>query len=280
MFLQRTLVSLVIAPLIFWVIYLGGVPYFAVVTLLLGIAGWEFAGLFRAGGFHPAGFLIVGGIAGVLLGRYLSLRQGPPFNNDALVIVAILFLVMVFFIFAFERGNLRGGTDMLITLGGIFYIGFLGSYLLVLRAIPDGVWWMMITLPSVWLIDSGAYLFGSQWGGRFIQRGFSPRISPKKTWEGFIGGIVAGIIGSALLCLAIQALVGEPIDPTPLQSSFLGLILALLTPLGDLGKSLFKRQVGVKDSGKVIPGHGGALDRVDTWLWAGVIGYYLVTWFF
>jgi len=279
MFRQRALVSLVLTPLAFWIIYIGGFPFFAILTVLLGIAGWEFARLFQAGGFRPAGFLIVAGVVAILLGRYFGILRGEPFANDALVFTAILFLVMVFYIIAFERGSLRAGTDMLITLGGIFYIGFLGSFLPLVHALPDGIWWMMVTLPAVWWVDSGAYLIGRQWGGRFIHRPFSPRLSPKKTWEGFIGGILAGTIVNALVCLGLQAL-GTPIDPTPLQSGILGFTLAVLTPLGDLGKSLFKRQVGIKDSGTLIPGHGGALDRVDTWLWAGVIGYYLITRFF
>lgn len=280
MFRQRLVVSLTLTPFAFWVIFAGGIPYFAVLTFLLAVAGWEFANLFRAGGFRPAGFLIVMGIGVFMLGRFTSILRGAPFANDSLLLVGILFLLLLYFIISFERGHLRSGTDMMITWGGLFYIGFLGSYLLVLRAIPDGEWWTMLTLPAVWLIDSGAYLVGRQWGGRFIKRRFSPHLSPKKTWEGFLGGLLAGTLGNALLCVALQALAFNPIAPTPWQSAQLGLVLALLTPLGDLGKSLFKRQVGIKDSGTLIPGHGGALDRMDTWLWAGVIGYYMITWFF
>jgi phosphatidate cytidylyltransferase len=280
MLLQRTIVSIIFTPLAFWIIYVGGFPLFLILTVLLGIAGWEFASLFRAGGFRPAVFFIFGGVAVFVVGRYFGILRGAAFANDALILAGILFAVMVFYIFAFERGNLRSGTDMMITLGGIFYIGFLGSYLLVLRALPDGVWWMMVTLPAVWLIDSGAYLVGRQWGRKWIRHPFSPRLSPKKTWEGFLGGVVIGTLGNALLCLALQALATTPIDPTPLQSGILGFTLAVLTPLGDLGKSMFKRQVGVKDSGTLIPGHGGVFDRMDTWLWAGVIGYYLIIWFF
>ncbi|GAB4581434.1 MAG: phosphatidate cytidylyltransferase [Anaerolineales bacterium] len=280
MFRQRALVSLIFTPLAFWLIYVGGLPLFLVLTFLLGVAGWEFASLFRAGGFRPAGFLLVGGIVVFQTGRYLGILRGEPFAYDSLFLAGILFAVMAASIVGFERGNLRGGTDMLITFGGIFYVGFLGSYLLALRALPDGAWWFMVTLPAVWLIDSGAYLFGRRWGGLLIRRKFSPRLSPNKTWEGFLGGIVSGTLGNALLCVAIQAVVGPPIAPTPWTSAILGFLLALLTPLGDLGKSMFKRQVGVKDSGRLIPGHGGALDRMDTWLWAGVISYYVISWFF
>lgn len=280
LFRKRLLVSLVLVPLGFWLIFTGGFPYLLILILFMGVAGWEFASLFRAGGFRPAGFLIVAGVAALFVGRYLAAGRGTPFVFDAPILVGGLFLVMGFYVVAFERGNPRAGTDMIITLGGMLYIGFLGSYLYLIRTLPGGVWWTMAVLPAVWLIDSGAYLIGSWAGGRWIARPFSPQLSPKKTWEGFLGGLVIGTVGNALLCLGWQALAGSEIAPTALQGGLLGLALATLTPLGDLGKSMFKRQVGVKDSGALLPGHGGALDRVDTWLWAGAVGYYLIAWFF
>ena len=276
MFRKRLLVSIVFTPVAFWLIYLGGIPYLLAISLLLGIAGWELSNLFRAGGFRPAGFLIVSGIFAILIGRYAGALAGHSFSNDSLVLVLMIFVATGYFVVSYERGNTRAGTDMALTLGGTLYIGFLGGYLYLLRTLPDGAWWTMITLPAIWLVDSGAYLVGRQFG----RHAFSPQISPKKTWEGYFGGIVTGAVGNALLCLGLQASTGDPIAPSPLPAALIGLTLGVLTPLGDLGKSMFKRQVGLKDSGNLIPGHGGAFDRVDTWLWGGVIGYYLIVWFF
>jgi phosphatidate cytidylyltransferase len=276
MFRDRLLVSIVLTPLAFWLIFVGGIPYLLAIGALLGIAGWELSNLLRAGGFRPSGFLIVGGIIALLVGRYAGALAGLAFSNDSVVLALTIFVTTGYFVLAYEQGNSRAGTDMALTLGGTLYIGFLGGYLYLLRTLPDGIWWTMITLPAIWLVDSGAYLVGRQFG----RHAFSPRISPKKTWEGYFGGIAMGAAGNALLCLGLQAIAGDPIAPSPWQAALIGLTLGLLTPLGDLGKSLFKRQVGLKDSGNLIPGHGGAFDRVDTWLWGSVIGYYLIVWFF
>jgi phosphatidate cytidylyltransferase len=102
-------------------------------------------------------------------------------------------------------------------------------------------------------------------------------VSPKKTWEGYFGGVLMGILGGILFGLAFQ-----PFHPAinVLNGLILGVILSVITPLGDLGESMIKRQFNVKDSSNLFPGHGGAMDRIDTWVWAVCISYYLIIWFF
>jgi phosphatidate cytidylyltransferase len=152
----------------------------------------------------------------------------------------------------------------------------LGAYLISLRNLPEGLWWVLTVLPGVWLADGGAYLIGSRYGRRML----SPRLSPNKTWEGYLGGIVTATLLTPLLALAWSLWTGPQTNVTPVHAALLGLLLAVLTPLGDLGESMIKRQVGAKDSSHILPGHGGIFDRIDTWLWAGVIGYYVIVWFF
>ncbi len=183
---------------------------------------------------------------------------------------------MAYHLWSYERGRDQAGTDFAVTISGALYIGWLGSYLVSLRALPDGLWWLWVTLPAVWLADSGAYFIGK----RFGRHKLSPRLSPKKTWEGYVGGILFGSLGSiGWVALWEIWLPASPII-TPLKVALLGLAIAVITPLGDLGESMIKRQVGIKDSSHLIPGHGGVFDRIDSWLWAGVIGYYFVTWFY
>ena len=134
----------------------------------------------------------------------------------------------------------------------------------------------MVALPAIWFADSGAYFYGRVYGRRKL----SPRLSPKKTWEGYIAGIVIGILGSTAFAAMWQLPAGPETAITPLRGAILGLVLSVIAPLGDLGESMIKRQFGIKDSSNLIPGHGGAFDRIDSWLWAGVVGYYIITWLF
>jgi phosphatidate cytidylyltransferase len=133
----------------------------------------------------------------------------------------------------------------------------------------------MLVLPAVWLADTGAYSIGAAYGRHKL----SPRLSPKKTWEGYWAGVFTSVVGAMFLAFAYGRWGNLGGDISLPQAALLGLLLGLLTPLGDLGESMFKRQAHLKDSSDVIPGHGGFFDRIDSWLWAAVIGYYYLKWF-
>jgi len=125
----------------------------------------------------------------------------------------------------------------------------------------------------IWVFDTGAYFVGTSFGKHKL----CPRLSPKKTWEGFWGGLITGVAAGALFPLLLKNM---GINIPPLRGAILGLVLALGTPLGDLAVSMIKRQVARKDSGNLLPGHGGAFDRLDTLLWAMPISYYLILFLF
>jgi phosphatidate cytidylyltransferase len=264
---QRVLVAAVLLPIGLGFIYLGGWAFAAMVALILGLAGWEYARLFRAGDFQPAALVLIGGAVLLALGR-----AWEGFSGAAWMISLLVLASMIYHLIAYERGRDQAASDFAITLSGIFYIGWLGAYLICLRDLPNGMWWVLLVLPAVWLADSGAYFVGRAIG----KHKFSPRLSPKKTWEGYFGGVIVGTLGAALLAVLWNLI--EPGVMTPLQGGLMGLVLALITPLGDLGESMVKRQFGIKDSSNLIPGHGGVFDRIDSWLWAGVIGFYVIQW--
>ncbi|OON39881.1 phosphatidate cytidylyltransferase [Izhakiella australiensis] len=117
-----------------------------------------------------------------------------------------------------------------------------------------GAWWLLYVMFLVWAADSGAYLFGRLFGKHKL----APRVSPGKTWEGFFGGL--------LTCALISWLFGvaAPLTVAPLTLLICSLVAALASVLGDLTESMFKREAGIKDSGNLIPGHGGILDRIDS----------------
>jgi phosphatidate cytidylyltransferase len=269
MLAKRTLVAAVLLPIGLVLIYFGGIAYTLMVALILGLAAWEFANLYKAGGMQPAGFLVVGGVLLFTFGRAWN-----GFESAAWMASLVILSAMAYHLFTFERGRDQAGTDFSVTLSGIFYIGWLGAYLISLRNLEDGLYWVLLVLPAVWLADAGAYFIGKGIGRHNI----TPRLSPKKTWEGYLGGIVTGTLGAALLAYLWQT-IGSPGEAiNPINGAILGLILSVFTILGDLGESMIKRQFGVKDSSNLLPGHGGAFDRIDSWLWAGVIGYYVIVW--
>jgi phosphatidate cytidylyltransferase len=267
--LKRTLVVLVLLPIGLFLILLGGWAFAALITLVLGLAGWEYCQVFRVGGLKPAAAIVIGGIILFSLGRAQN-----GFESSPVVLSLVILAAMAYHLVAFERGSDQAGTDFGVTLGGALYLGWIGAYLISVRDLPDGQWWLLLILPAVWFADSAAYIVGSRIG----KHKMAPRLSPKKSWEGYIAGVVFGTLGTALLAMLFRSYLGPDTAITPWMGLLLGFVLSTLTTLGDLGESMIKRQVGVKDTGHLLPGHGGAFDRIDSWLWAAVLGYYLVIW--
>jgi phosphatidate cytidylyltransferase len=272
MLLKRIAVVILLLPIGLAGILLGGWAYNLGIAAILALAAWEYVQLMKTGGFRPALVLTVGGVALLAVGRGWNGFTSAPGLLSLLVLLS-----MVYHLVAYERGRDPSGSDFGVTLGGMVYLGWIGAYFISLRALPDGKWWVLFVLPVIWAADTGAYFIGV----RFGRHKLSPRLSPKKSWEGYLAGIVTGTLAGALLAWAWTVLPsawGPPLSAawTPAwKGALFGFILAALTTLGDLGESMFKRQVGVKDSSKLLPGHGGVFDRIDSWLWGVVIGYYL-----
>jgi phosphatidate cytidylyltransferase len=151
----------------------------------------------------------------------------------------------------------------------------MGSFFIALRALPEGEGWLLVSLPALWLADSGAYFIGTRFGVHKM----TLRLSPKKSWEGYFGGILVAVIGTPLLAILYRNL-WLPVETaiTPANAVILALAMGVFPTLGDLGESMIKRQAGRKDSGTLLPGHGGMFDRIDSWLWAAFISYYVVVW--
>jgi phosphatidate cytidylyltransferase len=181
--------------------------------------------------------------------------------------------LMTFHLIDYERGADHAGLDLGVSLGAMVYIGWVGAYFFDLRQLENGGWWVMFVLPCVWLADIGAFMLGSAYGKHRL----APRLSPKKTWEGYAAGVFTATLVGGFLAFAYTT--WGPLHLSIWTGAGFGLVVGLLTPLGDLGESMIKRQAGVKDSGNIFPGHGGAFDRIDSWIWAAVLGYFFVTWF-
>lgn len=267
---KRILVALIGLPIGIAIFMVGGWLFAAAFALILGLAAWEYAGLFANGGAQPARWLVVAGVAGLFLAAHMEARTD-------LLLAALAMLALVVHLVSYERGREPAGTDFAATLSGIFYIGVLGMYFAHMRNLQHGEWWLLLTLLAVWLTDTAAYAIGTPLG----RHKMSPRLSPKKSWEGYIAGLVFATLGTPLFGLLLARL-GMPAHPMFALGNLavLGFAVGALTTLGDLGESMIKRQMKMKDASQILPGHGGILDRIDSWLWALPIGYYLITLFF
>jgi phosphatidate cytidylyltransferase len=258
----RLIVIIVMVPILVLFAALGGLPYAAMITLMCALAAWEFWRMFQRGGYAPSAVLTIGGAVLFCVQAYFDVI---PLQAVLVLLILISALVQLL---KYERdGQDNAALGFCVTLAGSLYWGFLGAYLIHLRMLPDGLWWLLLVLPAVWASDAGAYLVGSRFGKHFM----SKRISPRKTWEGYFGGIAVALLVSA----ALGALWHQKAEAvTWLNGLLLGGMISIIVPLGDFTASMFKRFFSLKDSSRLIPGHGGVIDRIDTWVWAAVLGYY------
>ncbi len=254
----RLISAIVLIPLILGAVLLGGPAYFALVFVAVMVSGFEFFQMARHAGHSPDLILGLGLIA--LLLAAAAMR--PDWMRDVLAASIVLSLTVATF-----RRNDQWVVGWGITLGGALYLGLLGSYFLLMRmGLPDGQTWTGIILLATWATDTAAFVTGTAFG----RHGFFTHVSPKKTWEGAIGGWAA----TTLAVLGLGTLAGM----TPLVALGLGAGLGVAASFGDLAESLIKRQFKAKDSGAIVPGHGGLFDRVDSLLFAAVFGYYYLLW--
>jgi phosphatidate cytidylyltransferase len=269
--LRRLLTSLALAAIGLPAIIYGGVFYWAVITIFLAGAAWEFIRLYHAVQFEPSEWVTIGGVLLIATARFFFTEAAIP------VLVLLILLAMTVHLVAFERGRERAALDFGVTVAGIVYLGWIGSYLIDLRNhFGDlGGWWLMIILPIVWAGDTGAYSIGAAYG----RHKMTPRLSPKKSWEGYFAGVFTSVLIGAFFSYAYTSIgARQPLNGLidPVQGAWLGLVIGALAPLGDLGESMFKRQGGMKDSSNIFPGHGGFLDRIDSWIWGAAIGYFMI----
>ncbi|HET9224271.1 MAG TPA: phosphatidate cytidylyltransferase [Roseiflexaceae bacterium] len=273
---SRVLSALVLLPVIALLVWWSIWPVVVAVVAATFIGLLELYSAFTAGGYRPHTALGIGiGLAVVLA---VALRL--VISYDLLPLVLTL-AIMVSLIAALFRRNQEGALPAwALTVAGALYIGWLLSHFIMLRAldkpllpapltplrIEPGAAWVYLTLAITFLQDTTAYFVGRSLGRHKL----APTLSPKKTWEGAAGGMIGAIVGS----LACVLLLGLPISLG--AGVVLGVVGGIVGPLGDLAESLIKRQVGLKDAGQIIPGHGGVLDRADSLLFTAPALYYLI----
>jgi phosphatidate cytidylyltransferase len=260
MFQQRIITGLALVAL-FVVIFLFSPPWLVCViaTLIILLASWEFFEMVLPEQAFGDRLLCL---------TLASLIPMAALPGRADCLTGSLFVS----IFALGVRSLFSGKDLKarfaeleLCLFGILYVSFTLSHFVLLRNLEDWKPWIFFILIVTYIGDVAAFFSGTRWG----RKNLSPLLSPKKTVEGALGGLLATVLaGFACKLVFFQAL-------TSFQALWVAALLSVSGQLGDLLESLIKRSYGIKDSGRMLPGHGGILDRIDSILLAGPVGYYL-----
>ncbi len=269
---QRAISAAVLVPVLLIVLGIGGPVLSLGIAALTVAAGLEMFRLLRAGGYPTFSLL------GIAIALVIVLDAAFPevLEGSGLLLGAVGIVLVA--VAAFSRTDPRDGlSTWMATIFGALYVSLL-SFVIRLGhaapAVPASApleWlgtqrsWVLLLVLTVWAYDTGAYLFGK----RFGRARFLTHISPSKTYAGLIGGVVASTLVAALMLWAV--------GQSPIHAIVLGPLTALAAQAGDLAESVIKRAAGAKDSGTLIPGHGGILDRVDSFLFAApVVTLYVV----
>ena len=256
---RRVYSALVFFPLFYGLVrYLPPSAFAVFVAAGIALAQYEYYRLhFPASWSPPMG-----------LGLSLGLLVAAGFAVPGLLpeTATFAFIVMAILLSHVMAGRelSTGLLDTAVIAFGVFYVAWLLGHLILIRQLTDGSFLIFFLFLVTWANDTAAYYVGSYLG----RRQMAPRISPKKTWEGAAGGL----IGSVAAAFACRAWFLESIGAT--DALVVGLLIGVVAPLGDLCESVLKRSAGIKDSGSLIPGHGGVLDRVDSLIFTAPVFYY------
>lgn len=255
---QRELTSVLALPLLIWIVgWAADGIYIALIVMISILAQYEFLTLGERKGYP------VNKVLSIVLMLFLL----STFLLTEVSVEIGVFAVLLFIPAAYVFGNSsveEGLPASAVCVLGTLYVGMLSGALLRLRLdFPEGTRLIFFLLIVVWMCDAGAFYIGKQFGKRRL----SPRVSPKKTVEGLLGGIVFAVIAATIIHFTFF-----PSFPLP-HAIIAAVLLSIAGVIGDLAESLWKRSADVKDSGTLIPGHGGFLDRLDSILFTAPILY-------
>lgn len=258
MLLPRVLTAIVGIPVLIFLIHWGGLPYALFIVGVVALALHEYETVLSIGGRSPQRVMTI--LSGSALA--LCLAVGGPIG---LVLSASVAAMLLLEMFSREHSLDR----MALTLLGAVVFGWMLGHLVLIRELrPDGEKITFMLFVAVWIMDTAAYAVGKTLGRHKL----AAVISPKKTWEGAAGGFAAALIfvmGYRAAALRETLTVG--------QAAGLGVLIGISGQLSDLAESMIKRAVGCKDSGNLLPGHGGLMDRFDSFILSAPIVYYYLS---
>lgn len=254
----RVITAFVAIPIVIAGVFAGGLWFLAGAAVVALVAGWEFGQMMKVGGYTTTPFFTLGLIALLVLNSYRS--------DLSLECILSIILLSSLTWQLFQAKSTSPTADWALTVVGGLYIGWGMAHLVALRQLGDGLAWVWLVLLCTWGTDTFAYLVGSRWGRHKLW----PRLSPKKSWEGLIGSILGSLLGAAVVVILFKL--------NWAICFLIALVIPVIDLLGDVSISMMKRNVGVKDSSNLFPGHGGFLDRIDSLLFVSIVVYYYAIW--
>ena len=257
----RVVTSLVATPFILAAVYFGGIPFLLLVLGLAIVAVNEFYNLMMKKGLFPAYYVgnVITGFF-IVFSYYALKRDWEPAHSAILTLAAAAALISGVFLKR-EKDTL---VDVAVTILGMIYVGWFFSYLIFIRALTEHGGYLFFLIFTIWAMDIAAYLAGKFLGHTPL----APSISPKKTWEGALAGFLVAMGAAMILSQTAQLELYHAL--------ILGGLIGIFGQLSDLVESLIKRDAGAKDSSNIIPGHGGVLDRIDSFVLTAPLMYYYV----
>ena len=267
---SRLIVAILGIPILIYILLSGGLLLLLFANVIIGIALYEFFNMMEKSGKRPLKKLGMG--LGLLIPNFTYLHmKGHPFGELLPLIISVGVMLLIISR-VFENSSEEASRDIGGTLLGVMYISFLFSHIIAMSFLPQGNLWILTAQLMVWVCDSSAYFVGLSTGRKFFKRGLS-EISPKKSIEGTIGGIFFTVLTLGIIRYFLY-LKDSTLSFAGVVA--IGVFVSMTAQIGDLGESLFKRDFKIKDSGNLLGGHGGILDRFDSMIFVVPTMFYLL----
>ncbi|MCX6007251.1 MAG: phosphatidate cytidylyltransferase [Chloroflexi bacterium] len=259
MVVKRVITGILIGLVVGLVIWFGE-PVFTILTsLVAAIAAFEYYRIVKSEHIQPLTYF------GIVFSVLLVVNAHSPYSFTLPLILVLATLVPLIWMI-FKRNKDNSFINWGWTLTGLLYTGWLQSFYISIRAMDQGMGWVFLVLSCTAMCDVFAYVVGSAIG----KHALASSVSPGKTWEGSAGGLAASIIFAVIVSVCFRL----PLNYWQMITA--GIIIGVISQLGDLVESLLKRNMKAKDAGSLLPGHGGMLDRIDSHLLIAPVAYYLI----